>query len=712
MFPYYGYSAPSYSVPSDSEYLRALAEERAAREQYAAARRAQEEARARAARARAARRAYASPYNSYHDDDYLDSYNDLDLGLEPLDDALGSYYPGPSSARSRPLSYMDGQRPYGFGLDPYSQRAMLEEQRRRHLMEEQRRRELLELEREKERRRLEEERIRRILQEERMREEAARQKLLEEERMRKALEEERIRRALLEEEEARRERERERARIREQQQQKPIDPLDILRALGLAPPASVGESEKERLGRQGARTTQPGRRTGTTPSPVRPFPFGQTPKTTTTQRQRAPSPNPVKKTPSSQSTSIPITSPKSSAKRVPTPSPAQPPTPEQLAAAEKIRDAYRARVSRRAALASIAAIRKRFLAARNGFTLPSTLDYDIPTNGRVPTTVSLGADTSVEKLARLAEDDEADVLEGAPRLAYSPTNAPLHGYEEELNRILGQLDAVESRGDQGVRAARRELARAVEREAERVERWRGVVWRWWTEDQPKEAAAPAESQQMEVEPVESVQTSAEVAQVPQGETSESAATETPMEVEPTTEPPQPVSDSSAATAVPPSPSNGTNSTSFSVPISSPTPQAVEPVESAPTPEIEITDANDAEAPSQPEAEPADIDVPVAEAASSPESAPSQHAQSDNTASESAATEERARSLTPELSHEHSEAEEMEVEPQEVHTPPPAEHTPLVSVDASLPETMDLAHEQQKQPTSEANPIEAQQQQVA
>ena len=32
MYPYYGYSAPSYSVPSDSEYLRALTEESAARE--------------------------------------------------------------------------------------------------------------------------------------------------------------------------------------------------------------------------------------------------------------------------------------------------------------------------------------------------------------------------------------------------------------------------------------------------------------------------------------------------------------------------------------------------------------------------------------------------------------------------------------------------------------------------------------------------------
>ena len=44
-----------------------------------------------------------------------------------------------------------------------------------------------------------------------------------------------------------------------------------------------------------------------------------------------------------------------------------------------------------------------------------------------------------------------------------------------------------------------------------------------------------------------------------------------------------------------------------------------------------------------------------------------------------------------------EAEEMEVEPQEVHTPPQAEHAPLVAVDdAPMPE-LDLAQEAQKQP---------------
>lgn len=221
MFPYY-----AFPTHSDSEYLRALAEERAAREQYAAARRAQEEARARAARAQAARRAYASPYSSYLADDYLTSpYNDLDVDNESSDDPFGAYGFGPSP-RSHPLGYGD-PRTFGYGSSPYTRRALMEERRRRELME---------LEREKELRRLEEERIRKILREEREREEAAQQKLLEEERMRRALEEERLRQALHEEEEAK---ERERAQMRAQQTS--VDPIDILRALGLAPPAPVSE---------------------------------------------------------------------------------------------------------------------------------------------------------------------------------------------------------------------------------------------------------------------------------------------------------------------------------------------------------------------------------------------------------------------------------------------------------------------------------------
>ncbi|KAJ7353350.1 hypothetical protein DFH08DRAFT_987632 [Mycena albidolilacea] len=54
-----------------------------------------------------------------------------------------------------------------------------------------------------------------------------------------------------------------------------------------------------------------------------------------------------------------------------------------------------------------------------------------------------------------------------------PTNVPLHTYIELLGRLLVALDAVESRGNRGVRERRRAVVRAVEAEAARVE----AFWR-------------------------------------------------------------------------------------------------------------------------------------------------------------------------------------------------------------------------------------------
>lgn len=676
MFPYfygsnpygsniYGSSPYGHNL-SDSEYFRALAEESAAREQYAAARRAQEEARQRAARARAARRAFASPYSSYHDDDLLNN----DLSVDPLVMDLGdsAYLP-----RQRPMSYAEPQRPLssGFaGFTPYSQRAYLEEQRRRELLEEQRRRELLELEREKERRRLEEERIRRILQEERQREELARQKALEEERLRRALEEEKlrrameeekIRRALFEEEEARRERERTQAR---KQQQDALEPL--LRALGFVPAHSNSDTESDKVSRlsryicsQGpshqplvqerpsreTRTKMPsstnGRRTAPSPSPIRPFPFGR-PSPISPQRSGEGQESP--KTPSSaQSTRIPINSPKPKAQA--------PPTAEQNAAAEKIQEAYRAYSSRKQSLKSVASLRKRFLTARNGFTLPLTIDYDISTNGRIPTPVVVDPSVSLPT----PSEEFADPLDGIPKLAYTPTNAPLHGYEEELNRILNALDAVESHGDQGVRAARRELARAVEREAERVERWRAIVWTWYKTEQEKAkaSAAPvvlAETKDMEVEPL--------------AQSSESMTTDvqpTPMEVDPL-----------SASAESPQPVDAHGLASFADTPGS----EVRPVEEAPsTPEVDIPDAEESAQEVVPATEgPSvlEIDITDAEEPARPLEIivePLSRAEPPSELDSPSAVEsesEIVRSPTPPLSHEHGD--EMEVEPQEVHTP--------------------------------------------
>ncbi|TFK60214.1 hypothetical protein BDN72DRAFT_850784 [Pluteus cervinus] len=64
-----------------------------------------------------------------------------------------------------------------------------------------------------------------------------------------------------------------------------------------------------------------------------------------------------------------------------------------------------------------------------------------------------------------------------PKLAFSSGNYQLLAYLESLNRLLTNLDGVESFGDRNVREARREVVREVEREASRVEKWWKSAWR-------------------------------------------------------------------------------------------------------------------------------------------------------------------------------------------------------------------------------------------
>ncbi|KAI9058824.1 hypothetical protein FKP32DRAFT_1548446, partial [Trametes sanguinea] len=239
-----------------------------------------------------------------------------------------------------------------------------------------------------------------------------------------------------------------------------------------------------------ARTTSPGARRASASMPRSPIRPTQSSQSSTSTTHLRPDATPSQRAPSPKATTIPITSPRSSPKTIPespkekeAPKPNLPPldnpTPEQVAAAEKIQETYRTYSVRKQALKSIATLRKRFLNARANFTLPTTLDYETPSgdvtspDGRPHTTVTVDPSAALPSPSLSAADaQDEDPFKHVPKLAYTPTNAALHGYEEELNRILSALDAIESRGDAGVRAARRELARMVEREAERVERWR------------------------------------------------------------------------------------------------------------------------------------------------------------------------------------------------------------------------------------------------
>ena len=83
-------------------------------------------------------------------------------------------------------------------------------------------------------------------------------------------------------------------------------------------------------------------------------------------------------------------------------------------------------------------------------------------------------DISVSPSAISDLDDDPSPI---PSLTYSSINTPIHQYEEELNRLLTALDAVESGGDRKIRESRRELVKKVEKEAQRLERWKVTVWR-------------------------------------------------------------------------------------------------------------------------------------------------------------------------------------------------------------------------------------------
>jgi hypothetical protein len=88
-------------------------------------------------------------------------------------------------------------------------------------------------------------------------------------------------------------------------------------------------------------------------------------------------------------------------------------------------------------LSIIEDIRSALIKLSDGFSLPPSLDFS---------------------------DDEPDGL------AYTPTNAPVRVYEHALNRLLEQLDAVESDGDEEVRVVRRAAVKEVEKTIEDVEK--------------------------------------------------------------------------------------------------------------------------------------------------------------------------------------------------------------------------------------------------
>ncbi|KAK0212701.1 hypothetical protein DFS33DRAFT_57355 [Desarmillaria ectypa] len=110
-------------------------------------------------------------------------------------------------------------------------------------------------------------------------------------------------------------------------------------------------------------------------------------------------------------------------------------------------------------LDTIQTIQKKFEELKTTFTWPSHVDFEL--NGEV---VSVSTGGSSERRFT------------PPKLAYTNRNTPLHAYNESLSRLLVQLDAVESWGEQEVRERRKHVVSMVETEAARVERGWNTMW--------------------------------------------------------------------------------------------------------------------------------------------------------------------------------------------------------------------------------------------
>ncbi|KAF8512933.1 hypothetical protein BU17DRAFT_53713, partial [Hysterangium stoloniferum] len=111
---------------------------------------------------------------------------------------------------------------------------------------------------------------------------------------------------------------------------------------------------------------------------------------------------------------------------------ASPKPDPHVQAAQNIQSFFRTRLPRLKALNAIGAIARQFENLTSQFIFPSILDFSESESG--------------------------------PTLLYTPHNAPLHGHDNGLVKLLSKLDAVESHGDDVVRKVRKQLVNRIERE--------------------------------------------------------------------------------------------------------------------------------------------------------------------------------------------------------------------------------------------------------
>ena len=179
-------------------------------------------------------------------------------------------------------------------------------------------------------------------------------------------------------------------------------------------------------------------------------------------------------------------------------------TPEQIRAAMTIQEFYRKRMARQQALASIAELSTQFEQFKSAFSPPSRLDYrGAAAHDTITIPVSSESFVRASLIPPYSEDgeDAPKVSESSPALAFTSNNKAVHEYIENLNRLLVQLDRVESGGHTLVREQRKQMIRDVEAEAQRMDRWIEAVWNSAQPAQPEPQSSRRLRQQPTMEDV-------------------------------------------------------------------------------------------------------------------------------------------------------------------------------------------------------------------
>ena len=121
---------------------------------------------------------------------------------------------------------------------------------------------------------------------------------------------------------------------------------------------------------------------------------------------------------------------------------------------ETVTETEQTQADRATALSSIEHARNNLAKLQTNFVLPIDLDHYASPTGDHDETDSVSSTSS--ELTKL--------------IPYTNTNKPAYKYEHELNRLLEEVDGIESHGDTEVRDKRKEVVKAIERALEAIKR--------------------------------------------------------------------------------------------------------------------------------------------------------------------------------------------------------------------------------------------------